>query len=116
MPDLIYIQNLKVDACIGVPDEERSCPQQIQVCVTLEPNVNFIALEDRIENTIDYAVVCSEIKAVVAERPRRLLETLAEEIAQHLLGKFPIWKLTLELRKFVLPETDYVAVRIDRPV
>jgi len=116
MPDIIHIQNLKIDACVGVPDAERAQPQTLHVCLTLEPNVNFAGLDDRIENAVDYAIVCAEIKAVTSERPRSLLETLAEEIAQRLLSRFPIWKLTLELRKFALPETDYVAVRIDRPL
>lgn len=116
MPDTIHIEALKVEACIGVPEAERAQAQTIHACLTLEPNVNFVSLDDRIENAVDYAVVCAEVRRVAAERPRCLLETLAEEIAQRLLSRFPIWKLTLELRKFVLPETEYVAVRIDRPV
>ena len=43
------------------------------------------------------------------------METLAEEIAADLLGSFPIRRVAVEVRKFILPETDYVAVRIDRP-
>ena len=116
MADLIHIQNLRVLARIGVPDEERAQAQELKVSVTLEPNVNFVSLEDRIENTIDYAVLCEEIKAVAAGRSRNLVETLAEEIAQALLERFAIWKVAVEVRKFILPETEYVAVRIERPV
>ena len=116
MPDLIHIQNLRVVSCIGVPDEERAHPQGLRISVTLEPNVNFVSLDDKIENTIDYAAVCEAIKATAAARPRRLVETLAEEIAQGLLDRFPIWRLSVEVRKFILPETEFIAVRIDRPV
>jgi dihydroneopterin aldolase len=116
MPDQIHIQALKVMTRLGVPDEERATPQQVSVFLTLEPNTNFTALGDSIEQTIDYATVCEAIERVAGERPRRLLETLAEEIAQQLLGRFPIWKLRLEVRKFILPQTDYVAVQIERPL
>ena len=114
MPDLIHIQNLELQSCIGVPDEERGRSQRLTVSITLEPIAGFEALGDAIENTVDYAAVCEAVKAMAAAKPRRLVETLANEIAAELLAQFPIRKLTLELRKFILPETEYVAVRIER--
>lgn len=115
-PDLIIIEKLQVQSFIGVPDEERSAPQQLLVSITIEPNLSFSAMQDRIESTVDYAAVCECVKAVAAKKPRRLIETLAEDISTELLGKFSIWRLSIELRKFILPETEYVAVRIERPV
>ena len=115
MPDLIHIEALEVRSCIGVAEEERAAPQRLTVTLTLEPNADFRALGDRIEATVDYAAVCEAVKALAAERPRRLVETLAEEIAGALLGRFAIRRVEVEVRKFILPETDYVAIRIDRP-
>jgi len=43
-----------------------------------------------------------------------LIETLAHEMAEHLLWRFGLARVELELRKFVLPETRYVAVRVVR--
>jgi len=114
-PDQIVIQNLAIRSRIGVPEEERAEPQRLTVSLVIESNLPFSAMEDRIENTIDYAAVCEAIKEVAAARPRRLIETLAEEIAAHVIARFNIWRLSLELRKFILPETEYVAVRIERP-
>ena len=116
MPDLIHIETLKIQSRLGVPEEERAHPQWVEVSVTLEPGVNFATLNDRVENTVDYALVCEEIQATAEARPRKLIETLAGDIAQHLLERFPIWRLTVEVRKFILPDTDYVAVRIERPL
>jgi len=114
MPDLIHIEALEIQSCIGVPDEERTTPQRLTVTLTLEPARDFRALEDRIEATIDYAAVCETVKALAAARPRRLVETLAEEIAAELLARFPLRRLTVEVRKFILPETKHVAIRIER--
>ena len=43
-----------------------------------------------------------------------MIETLAEAIAAHLLAAFPLVRVRLELRKFILPEVKYVAVRLTR--
>jgi len=115
MPDLIHIEALEVRCHIGVPDEERATPQRLTVTLTLEPNGDFRSLDDQIDATINYAEVCEAVKSLAAGRPRRLVETLAEEIATELLARFPIQRLTVEVRKFILPETSYVAIRIDRP-
>jgi len=114
-PDQIEIRNLRVGTHIGVPDEERSAPQELHVSLLIQPNLTFRAMADAIANTVDYAAVCETVKATAAERPRHLIETLAEEIADDLLAAHPIWRLTVEIRKFILPETEYVAVRIERP-
>ena len=115
MPDLIHIEALEIRTHIGVPDEERAELQRLTVTLTLEPRTDFRALEDRIEATLDYAALCDAVEAIAAERPRKLVETLAEEIAAGLLAGYPIRRLTVEVRKFILPQTDYVAIRIDRP-
>ena len=115
MPDQIHIEALEVRCRIGVPEEERAAPQRLTVTLTLEPNADFRALGDRIEATIDYAAVCEAVKTLAAARPRQLVETLAEEIAAEVLGRFPIRQVAVEVRKFILPETDHVAIRIARP-
>jgi dihydroneopterin aldolase len=43
-----------------------------------------------------------------------LIETLADQMAGHLLRQFRPARIDLELRKFILPETKYVAVRVSR--
>ena len=115
MPDQIHIEALEVRAHIGVPEAERAAPQRLTVTLTLEPKAHFRTLGDQIEATVDYAAVCEAVKALAAARPRRLVETLAEEIATELLARFPIRHIAVEVRKFILPETDYVAIRIERP-
>jgi len=43
-----------------------------------------------------------------------LIETLAHEMAEHLLRNFQLARVELELRKFILPETRFVAARVTR--
>ena len=58
--------------------------------------------------------MCEDLGRFVAGRQDKLIETLAHEMAEHLLWRFGLVRVELELRKFVLPETRYVAVRVVR--
>lgn len=115
MSDLIRVIDLEVWAHLGVPETERAAAQRL--LVSLEMQVDSFAraaVADDVTLTVDYFAVAQRIKALAAERPRQLLETLAEEITVDLLKHFPIQKLTLEIKKFILPDTRYVSVKIER--
>jgi dihydroneopterin aldolase len=112
--DAIHIEQLEVLARIGVPDEERSQPQRLTITMTFWPMRPGGALGDNLDRTVDYAAVCAETRKFVDARSDRLIETLADALANHLLGSFEIQRITLELRKFVLPEVQFVSVTVTR--
>jgi phosphoglycolate phosphatase len=113
VPDAIRINGLGVQARIGVPDEERARRQKLVLDVMLESD--FRGLGDDIARATDYAAVAAWLKDECARREVRLLETLAEELASGLLAKFSRVKaVSLEISKFVLPETRSVSVRVRR--
>jgi dihydroneopterin aldolase len=114
MPDRIHLEALELSAHLGVPDDERAAPQRLTLHLTLEPLRHFRDLEDRIENTVDYFVVARAMQELAAQRPRRLLETLAEEIAQAVLERFPVRQVQVELRKYILSDAAFVAVNLRR--
>lgn len=114
MRDQIHIEELVLKTWIGVPDEERAQPQRLTANITLVPRAGFHGLEDEIEGTVDYADVAETIERLATERPRKLIETLAEDIAQMLLRRYPLESVAIELKKHILPNTAYVAVRIVR--
>jgi dihydroneopterin aldolase len=71
-------------------------------------------LTDKIENTVNYSAVAEETKNFVRDQSVNLIETLADRLAMHLLKKFPIQKIAVELRKFPLQEANYVSVTVTR--
>src|SRR5690349_15395946 len=113
-PDEIVIQDLELMARVGVTDEERAQPQCLTVSLVLQPRNSFDRLNDELKGTVDYAAVCADLRQFLSGRQRKLIETLAHEMAEHLLAQFDLTRVELELRKFVLPETRFVAVRIVR--
>ena len=114
MPDLIHIEQLELLAHLGVPDDERATPQRLALNITIEPASGFRSLDDHIGNTVDYFIVAQTVRELAAARPRRLLETLAEEIAREVLSRFAVRAVEVELRKFILPDTAFVAARLRR--
>ena len=112
--DLIYIRELELSACVGVPHAERARSQRLTVSITLWPMAGFHQMEDQLEKTVDYASICREVKEFVGERRDKLIETLGDAIARHLLWNFPLRRVHLELRKFILPDVNYVAVSLTR--
>lgn len=114
--DEIRIEELELFALVGVSDEERAQPQRLTISLVLQPRNSFCDLGDDLARTVDYAAVCAELRRFVAGREAKLIETLANDMATHLIARFPIARVELELRKFVLPETRFVAVRVTRAV
>jgi dihydroneopterin aldolase len=116
MFDLIRISELEAWAVIGVSDEERAHRQRLLITLDLRvKDIGPAAYTDSVKMTVDYSVVAQRVHAVAESRPRHLIETLAEEIATDLLKAFPIAELKLEIKKFVLPDAQHVAVVIERP-
>jgi len=110
----IFIKGLEVWAHIGVPDEEREKAQRLLIDVVIEPQTAFRDLGDEIARTVDYDVASMAIRDLASGGPRHLIETLAVEIADVVLDRFPARRITVEIKKFILPDTEYVAVRYER--
>jgi FolB domain-containing protein len=112
--DAIHIEQLELSARVGVPEEERTTAQRLTVSMTLWPAGDFRDLGDEIASTVNYASVCAEVKSFVSARCDKLVETMADAIASHLLRTFRLRRVDIELRKFVLRDVDHVAVRVSR--
>jgi dihydroneopterin aldolase len=108
----IHIEQLELFARIGVPDAERAKPQRLTVNITLWPVCDLGDMSDQIERTVNYSAVCNETKKFVSQTSDKLLETLSHRLARHLLKTFALQRITLELRKFVLPDAQFVSVTV----
>lgn len=112
MADQIIIRGLQLRCHLGVPAEERAEQQDLRAHLTLE--VDDFPESDEIAQTVDYKVVSDQVRELVGRGARQLIETLAQEIAVHVLDHFPVRAIRVELKKFILPETDWVGVIVER--
>lgn len=112
--DQILINDLRIRCCVGVPDEERAQSQELLVSVVLFPLPSEDPLDDDIHRTVDYYAVSLRLEAVAQEKPRKLIETLAEDLAATVLAEFAVASVQIEIKKFILPNTRSVGVIIRR--
>jgi len=113
-PDTIEIRRLRVSTRIGVPDAERAEAQSLWVTVRMVPGQDFTRLADNLDRTIDYQAVACEIQQLAAAKPRRLIETLAVDTANFLLGTHPLRSVSVTVEKHILPDTECVAAHVER--
>jgi dihydroneopterin aldolase len=112
--DTIEIRKLRVTAHVGVPDEELAQSQTLEVSLVMTPGNSFDDLADDITRTVDYHAVALEIQAIADQKPRRLIETLAADLANILLKNHSLSRIEVLVEKFILPDTECVAVRVIR--
>jgi len=111
---VIAVRGLEVTARVGVPDEERAVPQRLLLDLRFAAADQPILLNDDIAGTVDYHAVSVRVADIAREKPRRLIETLAEEVASRLLDEFRLRWIEVSVRKFILPNTEWVAVSVRR--
>src|SRR6266446_6072840 len=111
--DRIHIEQFKIVARVGVSESERARSQRVAVSITIWPRFQADDLGDDVTKTVDYSKLCQEAKKFAQGRADKLIETLADALAEHLLRKFAIRRVTVELRKFVLKGADYVSVTVN---
>jgi dihydroneopterin aldolase len=112
--DVIRIERIELFAHIGVPDDERAQPQRLTINFAFWPGKSGAELNDDIAQAVNYATVCTEVRKFVGGRSDKLIETLADKLAFHLLEVFGIRRITIELRKYILPEVEFVSVTVTR--
>ncbi|MEM6911730.1 MAG: dihydroneopterin aldolase [Verrucomicrobiota bacterium] len=110
----IRIHELELPTYIGVPEEERATQQVVRASVNLFPRGGLEGLGDEMERSLDYYVVAQRLKALAAQRERKLIETLAEDLVEGLWAEFSLRRVEVELRKYILPDASYVSVSLVR--
>jgi FolB domain-containing protein len=112
--DRIIINELEVFYHIGVPDEERARPQRLLLTIEIFHDFSAAAQMDEIAETINYFSVSQRLLRFGENKSWKLIETLAVEIAAVLKSEFRIQKISVEVKKFIIPQARHIAVKIER--
>lgn len=111
----ISIVDLEVFYRVGVPDAERAQPQRLLLTVVLESDFSAAAKSDAVGDTIDYFAVTQRLLKFGEGREWKLIEKLAANIAESILAEFKPKSVTVEVKKFIIPQARYVSVRLEKP-
>lgn len=118
MNDQIKLKNLEVFANHGVFPEETKLGQKFLVDVTLYTDTRKAGFSDELSESVDYGAVSHFIANYMKEHTFKLLEAVAEHLAEALLLQLPkVNRVDLELKKpwapIALP-LDTVSVAVSR--
>jgi FolB domain-containing protein len=114
MERIITIQGLEVMSPVGVPEEERAVAQRLLLDLRFAALAQSEKLQDDINQTVDYHRVSLRAAEIASSRPRKLIETLADDLSESLLMEFHLAWIDVTIRKFILPNTEWVGVFIRR--
>ena len=113
--DQIIINELEVFMRVGVPEAERAKPQRLLLTVELDYDFAAAAAHDRLQETIDYHAVAVRLTAFGRRRSWKLIETVAVDMAKMILREFKPLRVSIEIKKFILPKARHVSVVVTRP-
>lgn len=108
----IIIKDLEVFYRVGVPEEERAQPQRLLITVEMEHDFSEAAKSDDLTKTIDYFAVAQRLLRFGEGRSWKLIEKLASDIAGVVMQEFYASGVAVEIKKFIIPEAQFVAVQL----
>ncbi len=114
MNSKISIVDLEVFYRVGVPDEERARPQRLLLSVDMEMDFSTAAKTDSIADTIDYFAVSQRLLKFGEGCEWKLIEKLAADIADLVLAEFKPLSVTVEVKKYPIPQARHVSIKLTR--
>lgn len=97
--DIVFIEDLAVEAVIGIYDWERKIRQPLRFDLEMAFDNKVPASTDDIQHTLDYKLISKRLLEFVEQSSFGLVETLAEKSAHLIQEEFNVSWLRLKLSK-----------------
>ena len=110
----IAIVDLEVFYRVGVPNTERAQPQRLLLTIEMESDFAVAAKSDGIADTIDYFAVTQRLLKFGDGREWKLIEKLAVDLADVVLTEFKPRSVSVEVKKFIIPQARFVSVALTK--
>ena len=114
--DAIVIEGLKVNTVVGCFNWERQIIQPLMLDLTIRTNLEAAACSDELEDTLNYAEICSISAEVIQKAQPKLIEHAAKLVLDALFTTYPaIESIKIIIRKpAIIAEANSVGIRIER--
>lgn len=114
--DTLTLKGLQYHAPHGYYKEERQNGNNFEVDLIFQTDLKAAAQHDNLDLTIDYQKAEQVVRNVMEGPSIQLIETLTQQIGEHLFNKFSnVQKIEVAVRKLVPPlktSTAYSEVRM----
>ncbi len=116
--DCIHLTGIRSYGYTGLLPEEQTLGQWFGVDLVLGVDLSSAGYSDRLDDTVDYRGVITQVKTLIQTSRFTLLERLAMAIADHLLANYPLAQVTVKLTKLAPPIPDFggqITLELTRP-
>ncbi len=111
----IFVRGLMLDAFIGVYDSEQGVAQPLKIDLEVEVVEPSNPIGDSLEDVVCYNKLTQGVKAILAEGHIKLVETLAERVAELALSHPMAISVDVRIEKpNAISEADAAGVEISR--
>ena len=98
--DTIFMKEMSFYAFHGVYPEENRLGQRFLVSLELDCDLRKAGASDDLSLSVDYAEVYNMTSEIVQSKPRKLIETVAEDVANAILEKYPqVFSIKVKVEK-----------------
>jgi len=97
--DIIYLNDLQIDAVIGIYEWERRVKQTVALDLEMAADIARAAASDDVADTINYKAVAKRLIDYVGQSRFHLVETLAERVAGIILEEFKVRWVRVRVNK-----------------
>ena len=113
--DRIFLRGLSIECIIGFIEWERRVKQTVVLDIEMPVDCRAAARTDGVADTLDYKRVAKRVIAFVTASQYKLVETLAERVAELILEEFGVAWVRLTLNKpGAIRDSRDVGVMIER--
>lgn len=109
----IEIRDIRAKVHIGVTEKERRRRQRIAVSLTIVPKTRYDKIEDKVDRTVNYSGVRSDVLELLKKSSCGLIETAAREIAEQIAGRYAVERVTVTVKKYPYRDTRSVSYTLE---
>jgi len=95
----VFVTGLVLDAFIGAYDHEQGAPQPVRIDIEIDVIEPANPVSDNLEDVVCYNKLTQGIRAIIDEGHIKLVETLAERIADLALGHAMVNSVCVRIEK-----------------
>lgn len=113
--DLVFIEGLVVNTVLGIYEWERAIEQPVKIDIVMFSDTKKVADSHDLSTGVNYKAVSEAVESWTRDLQPELVEELAEYLANKLLTKYPIDKVSIKIGKpIAISQADLVGVQITR--
>ncbi len=110
--DTVHLKNIQIDTLIGIYEWERGIRQRVVIDLEMGTDNWSVASTDSLEGAVDYDAVCRRVIKLVQAAEFRMIETLAERIADCVLAEFNLPWIRVHVAKPGATPGDLQGVKV----